>query len=324
MTKRFFPLLSLVLVAALLLTGCGVMAAPAPESAPLRVEYTIWEGDYTLLIAQEKGFFEKHGVKVEPVFYETFSKALPDLSAKKIDAGLFAIGDTLLVSRYTDVKAVMMYDSGGASTLVARKGISNVLALRGKRVGVPIGTYSELYIRNVLQEAGLTVKDVTLVDVDPEEVPSRLSEDIEAGYVWSPLDQEAQKNGHKVLVTSSAVDKMFPDLVVFRADVVEERPEDVRAFIAAWFEALEYRLAHPEESNAMIARITNQTVEDLASSGKVRLYNQADNQLYYDRVTSRYRSIFTAARVNLNFMTSRGNLTVAPDLETILDPSFLP
>ena len=129
--------------------------------------------------------------------------------------------------------------------------------LEGQRIGVLLGTSYELYINEVLKLGGLTKSDVTMVNLSPEEVVAALQNDqIDAGYTWEPVTTDAINNGYKVVYTSETVGSLFiPDGIVFRASVVEERPEDVRAFLKAWFEAVEYRKNKPEEGKSTDSQI---------------------------------------------------------------------
>jgi NitT/TauT family transport system substrate-binding protein len=305
----------------LLLSGCST---PQPVRPPLRVEWSIWEGDYTLLVAQEKGFFKKHGVAVEPIFYETYSKAVPDLAGRQIDAGLYALGDMLVLSRIADIKAVMVYDSGGSSTIVARSSLHALTDLKGKRVGVKIGNFGEMVLDQILRKNGMTLRDVTLLDTDPEQVPQRLtSGEIDAGFVYAPYDQMAVKEGHQILYSGDDQTIMVPDILIFHNSVVKERPADVRAFTAAWFEALEYRLAHPDECNQIISRQTGLKPEDVALTSDLDLYSLADNRKLYEKSAENPFSIYSLAKINLDFMVDRGTITRLPDLDKLLDPEFL-
>jgi len=328
MRKKFFSWISLTLLVALLLPGCGALPKPSKEHPPIKVEYTLWDGDYTLLIAQEKGFFEKHGVQVEPVFYETFSRAIPDIAAKRIDIGLFSIGDLLMVTQVADVLGVAVYDSGGTSVVATRPEIKDVAGLKGKKIGVNIGSSSELFIRHMLKSANLDVGDVALVEINPEDVPGKLSSnEIAAGYVWAPYDKKALEAGHHLLYTNHEVGSLFPDVITVREELAAKRPEDVRAFLAAWFEAVDYRLNHPAESNEIIARLTNQPVSDvIANSSTIKLYTKEENIVMYDvlGVVAKDDNIFQSARANLEFQITTGSLTRGPDLAALLDPKYLP
>jgi NitT/TauT family transport system substrate-binding protein len=313
-----------LLVGLLFLTGCSAFSTPTPARTPLRVEWSIWEGDYTLLIAQEKGIFQKHGVSVEPVFYDTYSRAVSDLAARQIDAGLFALGDMLVLSRIADVKAVMVYDSGGSSYLAAQKSLLDLASLKGKRVGVKIGSFGEMVLDQILHKNGLALQDVTLVDTDPELVPEGLTaNEIDAGYVYAPYDQAAIDQGHHIIYSGDDKTILVPDILIFNQSVVNQRPADIRAFTAAWFEARDYRLAHPEECAQIIAQRTGMKPEEVGISGDVELYSLKDNRQMYNKAGPNPSSIYNLARENLDFLISRGRVTRMPDLNKLLDPGYL-
>ena len=80
---KIFFVLALVLLAA-----CAD-ATSTPSRKPLKVEWTTWQGDYSLLVADEMGFFDQHGIDVELVYYASTTAAIPDLAGAKLDGGLF-------------------------------------------------------------------------------------------------------------------------------------------------------------------------------------------------------------------------------------------
>jgi NitT/TauT family transport system substrate-binding protein len=303
----------------------GTEAALSSDKEPLRLVWTLWDGDYTALVAQEKGFFTKYGVNVELVYYEDFYQAIPDIGGGKLDGGMVAIGDMLLVTRSTGVSAIMVYDSGGTNSLVGSAELVGVEDLMNKKIGVPMGTSFEVFVRQVLAEAGVSIKDVTFVDMGPEEVPQNIPDVIQAGYVWEPYTSEALQSGHKLLAATrySSTESLTPDLVIFRSDVIRNRPEDIQAFVNAWFDAVEYRLANPDECNQIIARITNQNIDDLAI-GDARLYTREDNlSLFANNPGTDISSIYYSMQLNIDFLVSIGVLTQRPELSEILTPQFL-
>ncbi len=258
--KPFPGITPLKIIAALwiftLLASCSLSPGQdIEEKEPLVVEFTAWWGDYTLIIAQEKGLFEKHGVKVEPVYYESFSLALPDLAAGQVDGGLFAIGDALNVARHADLRVVAIYDNGSFNTVVSVPEVGLVKDLVGKRVGVQVGTSYELLISEMLASAGLKMSDVILVNIDPEDVPSSLGKTIDAGFIYEPYTSVAVARGNNLLLRTTEFIGLYPDVIVFRNSVVRERGDDIRAFLKAWFEAVEFRRQYPDEARQIIAEI---------------------------------------------------------------------
>jgi len=245
------------------------------------------------------------------------------MASNKLDAGLFAIGDLLDVSRLVDVKMVGIYDSGGTVAIVSRNEIESVADLAGQKVGVILGSYGEMLVRQMLISAGMSLRDIQLVNMDPSEVISGMTnQSIAAGYVWAPLDQDAVRAGHKVLYTQTA-DTLAPDVIVFREDVVTERPDDIRAFLNAWFEAVEFRNNNPEEARQIIANATHKPVSSIPLTPDATLYTREDNLKFFSKDLSDQSSIYDMAQSNLNFRISRGDVTIPPDLEDILDPSYL-
>lgn len=313
----------LFLLTSILLTSCGAFQ-PAPVSRPLRVEFTQWWGDYTLIVAKEKGFFAKYGVDVEPVYYPTFSESLPDLAAGDIDMGLFALGDALNVSRHADLKIVAVYDNSGLNAVLVAPNIRSIADLRGKSIGVQLGTIYELFVLEMLRVGGLSAADVNLINVEPEDIPNRIGQDIAAGFAYEPYISESMARGFRVIFSSKTVSSLNPDVIVMRSEIAQQRPEDVRAFLRAWFEAVAYRQANELESRQIVADYMGWNLEDVAPDPQIQLLTVEDNRVFFDLVpTGTYRPLRETAQSNGQFLIRIGTLTKLPNFDTFLDPSFL-
>ncbi|GAB4489577.1 MAG: ABC transporter substrate-binding protein [Anaerolineales bacterium] len=327
--KPFREITPLRIIAALwiftLLVSCSLSPAQVnEENEPLLVEFTDWWGDYTIIIAQEKGMFEKNGVKVQPVYYENFSVALPDLASGQIDGGLLAIGDAINVAKHTDVRVVGVYDNGSFNTIVSVPEIGQVGGLKDKRVGVPVGTSYELLISEVLTSAGLKMSDVILVNIAPENVPASLGKTIDAGFIYEPYTSEAITRGNNLLVKSTEFIGLYPDVIVFRNAVVRERGDEIRGFLKAWFEAVEYRKQYPAESHQIIADYFNTSIDQITSDDALEILSLEDNyEIFKPEVTVK-RSIYRTARLNADFLVRMGVLSSQPNLEMLLTPAYLP
>jgi NitT/TauT family transport system substrate-binding protein len=316
--------LFLLAIALLLLLAACTGAAAKPEHPPLKVGWSLWPGFYPIVIAAERDLFAKHGVAVEPIFYELYAAQLPDLQASKLDGVPITLGDALLLEgRASDsIRAVIITDhSTGADSIIATADIKTPADLKGKTIGVGLGSFGELLVRNMLQVEGLTIEDVTLININPEETTAAMPETIQAGHIWEPFTSEALAQGHHIIFSSAETPGLISDVIVFRTEIVEERPEEVRAFVAAWFEALAWWQTHPEEGNAMIAKHTGLKPEEISTEG-IRLLNLDDNLRAF-APGSDPTSLHVSGQVNADFLISAGGLTSAPDVERLLEPSFL-
>jgi NitT/TauT family transport system substrate-binding protein len=317
-----FNSVSIILIAVFLLAACGAQAPAVSANPPLRVGWTLWPGWYPIVIAQEKGFFAKHGVTVEPVFYSNYEAVYPDLVSGKLDGAVSGFYDLLVPASQAPLKVVMVTDnSNGAEGLIAVNDITKPTDLANKRIGVSFGSIGEFFTFNLLRNNGLTKADVTFSNVDAETVPSQVPSQLDAGYTWEPhLSQAAANNAH-ILASTADTPGLVPDVVVFQAQIAQKRPEDVRGFVAAWFEAITWWQANQAEGNSIIAKATNQKPEDISTTG-VKLFDQAGNVSAF-QPGSDTTSLFYTGKLQTDYLTSISAFNSALDLNTLLDPSFL-
>ena len=299
-----------------ILTACAIFQPTQAAKTPLRFEFTQWWGDYTLLVAKEKGFFEKYGVQVEPTYYEIFSDTYPDLAAGQIDGALIAVGDTINISRDTPMKVVAVNDDGGAGA------VSSILDLKGKFIGLLSGSQYELTVVEMLRTVNMDFGDVTIVSINPEDSLAALeSGQVQAVSTWEPYMSEALASGYKMIYPKEQ-QHLFPDLIVFRKAVVDSRPEDIRAFLKAWFEAVEYRKQNPEETIQIAAKYTGLKVDDIKAAATPEIYTLEDNRNLFD--IQKDGSIYSIAKTTTDYLITNGTLTKQIDTLELLDPSYLP
>jgi NitT/TauT family transport system substrate-binding protein len=294
------------------------------------VAWVLWGGWYPIVIAQQQGLFEKHGVQVEPVFYQIYSDVPSDFASGKVDGGLFALFDLLPLESHqqstsaeTLDRIVMITDSSeGADAVLGGPGIASVADLKGHRLGVKIGSYAEVMIAQMLATNGLTSGDVQLVNVEPEHALNALaSGSVDAVHSYEPYVSQTVAKGYRIIFSSADTPGLIPNVLAFRSGVLRDRPDDVRAFIAAWFEAQAYWLANPEAGNALIATATGQKPEDVSLQG-IKIRSLADNLKAFQPGQDS-NSIYYNAQLNLNFLIQSGAVSSAPDVNKLLDPSFL-
>jgi len=319
---KTYRICATLIVITLILTACG-STAPSAEHQPLKVGWSLWPGWYPLVIAQEKDFFQKHGVEVELTLYPLYNQAVSEFDSGKADAVSLVVGDVLPLTKNDQAKIVLITDnSNGSDVIMAPADVTSVADLRGKRIGVDLGTFGEVLVREMLKRNNLSVSDVTLVDVAPENLPSELGKTADAGHTYEPFASQATQKGYRPVFSSADTPGLIADVIVFHSEAITQRPDDVRGFVAAFLEAQNWWLANPNEAAALIAQATGQNSEDISFEG-LKLFNQADNISAFS-LGDNTTSIYFTSQIYSDFQIQTGRLSIVPDIDQMLDASFLP
>lgn len=322
---KTYRILVLLAAFALLVSACGASDQHAPEDITLRVPFTIWPGNYPIAIAQEQGLFEKHGVSVEILYYESYPATYIDFASGKVNALGVSIGDLLPLLEKRPARVVMIPDSSeGADQLLASDDIQSVADLRGKRVGVYQGTYGEYWMRQLLASNGMSVTDVEWVNLPVESMPTDFLKTVDATHSYEPYTSEALTNGGHVLLTSENTPRwQIPSTFIFPEDIIQEHPEAVSNFLAAFFEGVDWMYAHSdEEIYSVVANQLNLPVEYIWLGGDYVLTLEDNRKLM--QPGNDFDSIYFTAEEYIKYLANTSRLTVAPNLEELIDPSFLP
>ncbi len=321
---RLKTLLGVIALVMLMLAGCSSTAAQS-EKPPLKIGWSQWAGWYPLILADKLGLFEKRGIEVEPVYYEIASDTNIDYVAGKLDGALVTAFDVLPINARgaRDRSPVVMVTDNTVEgdAILATPDIRTPADLKGKTLAVAFDSYAEVLLRAMLQKYGLSAEDVHLVDIPPEEVPAQLGKTIDAGHTYAPFISEAVKQGQHVIFTGAETPGLLLDVMIMRESALKERPDNVRALIDAFFEAQEWWRQNRLKGNSIIAEATGQRVEDVNTEG-LRLYDRNDNLKAFTD-PSAADSLYNSLNGNLQYLLDSGTLNSRPDLNPLMDSSFL-
>ena len=320
-------LLGWVILILVITPACS--SQPQIVYSPLRVGWSDWSGDYIFVLAEQLGLYEKYGVAVDLYYRETYQDNVIQFASGFLDTTNFQIGDILFLTSSNDLKVVAILDSSnGADFVVATGDINSPVDLKGKRIGARVGNiYSELLIQEMLKKFGLSVLDVELVNISPEKVAGNLGKTIDAGHTWAPYDEEALRMGNKVVFSSAETQNLFQDVIAFRKDLLTNRSQDARAFLAAVLEAADYWNDNPEQASQLIAdyittNIRPTLIGEISSEGAI-LYGVQDNARLF-AASDDPGSVLYSFKLTIDYMISQSSLSREVDLNDLLDSSYLP
>ncbi len=242
-------------------TGLGRMMALLPsimlataafaDQTTLRLGYQTGDISTGTMFAESTHLFEKHDLKVELVPFPAGPAMLPALAAAQID--LAWMGEFPVVTGYANGMPIEMIFVDRLNTtntrLVARldSGINSLKDLKGKRIAVSIGSTSHQHVLRALKMAGLEQKDVTLVNLQPGNMPAAYETgQVDAAFTWEPNIGIMQKYGGKVIATTQSLDDITGIELVARSEFTKSHPELVQRFLSVWEEALAAEKKDPD------------------------------------------------------------------------------
>lgn len=145
---------------------------PLDPPVTVKVAYDNAPGTAGIILADQMGFFEKVGIKIEYVEFASGAHMYTSLAANQVDVGRGIITASLFNGAAQDVRVWVVADSGtnvpgkgSYFTVVIRKDLENEIKdyadLKGRKIGiVSVGSINEYFLRKALEKGGLTIDDV--------------------------------------------------------------------------------------------------------------------------------------------------------------------
>ena len=149
-------------------------------------------------IADAKGFFKDEGVDVKLISFPTGKLCLDAVIGGNADFATVAETPIMHASfKNQPIKIVAtMHRSRQNTICIARKdmGVNSVGDLKGKTIGVPLGTNAEYGISALLEKNGLLPSDVKLINLSPPEMIGPISNrELAAVTAWQPHAGRCEK-----------------------------------------------------------------------------------------------------------------------------------
>lgn len=185
-----------------ILAALAVSLAAWAQPTSVRMGYNKFWPTFPLHVGIAEKDFEKRGLKVEWIHFNTPNHILQAMVAGEVDMGVLT-GTNLATAHQQNIKvkalAMMTGPSEPPVTYFVRKdlGIKSVRDLKGRTIGVNgYGGNFDLFLRRHLVDNGLDPKtDVRIVEIlTPQIIPALLSKQIDAGVVDGIFAATAMKH----------------------------------------------------------------------------------------------------------------------------------
>ncbi|MBI3161760.1 MAG: ABC transporter substrate-binding protein [Chloroflexi bacterium] len=243
--KPVFMFLAIALLAA----SCVPAATQPPqqEVSTLKIAVLPIIDTLPMFVAQQEGLFAKHGVNVEFIPVASAPERDQLVGAGQADG---MVNETISVMLFNKEKvqvqavryALHPTENAGHFFIIAsaKSGITDAQGLKGIEIGVSQGTIIEYVTERLLQAEGLTSDEIKTIAVPkiPDRMALLASGELNAGVLPDPLGALAVQQGAVIVLDDSKHPEYGFSVISFRQEVIDANPEAVKAFLAAFEEAV--------------------------------------------------------------------------------------
>jgi NitT/TauT family transport system substrate-binding protein len=259
------------------------IAKAAPPLKPYKVGFNAWIGSIAFFVAQQKGFFKEEGLDVQPKSFSSPGDPLKPLLSGDLDAALSTADCVLTVVDKApgQLKIVYLTDtSAGADAILAKKDIKTLKDMKGRKVAATLGQCNQLLLDKALEKAGLTEKDINLVNMNPDDAGAAFAAgQLDVAVTWEPwiTKVSGEKAGH-VIFSSKDTPNLILDVLAVSTKGVAKKPAETRAFLKALNRGYDFVQAHRDEAAALAGKALEQKPEEVKPMlDKVNLYSPQKN-----------------------------------------------
>ena len=215
-------------------------------------------------VAKEGGIFEKNGLDVTINTGPSGSAMVPFLINNQVQA---AYGSDLagVINHQVDPNIVAVADGTYLAKWesVIGRNIDSLEGLKGKKVGVAMGTGAEIFWRRLLAQRKLDPADFKLVNVEAPEMLAALERgDIDGFAVWEPWPTRTLMavKGSKVLATADGIYNNI-NFVYMNRGWIEQNRATAEKFIKALCEANDVIEKDRPAATKLVAKFLKMPVE---------------------------------------------------------------
>ena len=176
-SKRVFALFIVALMI-FMFSGCDTKESiKKQELEVVKVAFDNAPSEAGIILGDKLGYFEKQGIKIEYVKFNSGADELSAVVSNQVDASRGIINAGLFNAANQGVDLKLVADGGhnipgkGYFQIALRKGLGEKYKtysdMKGMRIAIAsIGSINELFVQRALEKGGLTKQDINFVVVD--------------------------------------------------------------------------------------------------------------------------------------------------------------
>ncbi len=242
--------LLLLLPLILLYQSCSETVTP-----PLRLGTNVWPGYEPLYLARQLGHLNRNEVRL--IEYPSSSEVIRAFRNHAIDAAALTLDEALLLQQDgIPVSAILVMDiSNGGDVIMARRDITDMSDLKGKRIAVESTALGGYVISRALEIHGMQLADIQVkhLEVSAHEAAYRNGE-VDAAVTFEPVRTQLLNQGAHEIFSSREIPGEIVDVLVVHNDLLGQQRPRLTNLISGWFKAINELQQAPDNSALIISQ----------------------------------------------------------------------
>jgi len=231
------------------------LSAPAISKISVILDFFANPNHVPIYVAVEKGFFAAEGIEVEILIPANPSDPVKLAAVRTVDVALTP-QINFLIAKAADlpliaIGALIETSLGGLLSLKEYE-IEELSDLRGKRIGYSLAPLEPILWRTMLASVDVGSDEIELINVGFNTVLSLLSHNVDAIGAFRNFElPQVELLGHEPVYFPQedyGVPETYEILLAVNQKLLEERSEELRAFIAGLAQGIAYTREHPQEA----------------------------------------------------------------------------
>jgi NitT/TauT family transport system substrate-binding protein len=304
--------------------AAAACATAAAQDTKVGIGISGWTGFAPLTLAKEAGIFKKNGLDV------TINKIPQKDRHLAIASGAIQCAattvETWIVWNANGVATTQIFQldkSFGADGMVVKPTIVRIADLKGKTVAADApGTATYFTLAWMLKKNGLTLKDVTVVNLAPQAAANAMiagTAQIDAAMTYEPFLSAVRAKPEAGKIIATTLDyPMVMDTFGCTPKFLAENPKAAQALADSYFQALEMIKADPKKAFEIMGADVKQSAEAFEASQKyLRWQDKAANQKFF----AGEHAAFSKEAAEL--LLEAGIIKQLPDMSKLADTQFI-
>ncbi len=314
-------LATIVILAAILVVAAVLLTRGGQELNLTKIKYGgQYYPDEFLLYGLGAELWDKYGIEVDHKIFSSAGESNDALISGTVDINCGA--DTRTVALFTvmpdEILIIGTVERGNRYSTIVKVAspYQSWQDLKGKKIGIKLGTGAEGVLRKFFDREGLNWEDYQWVNINVEDMIAYLQQGtIEAFHAWEFTPAIAETNGIGRILRTYGDVGLVPASIHTTRKFAEENREAVVRFLAAHIEKASIIENDPERAAQMALEAANQRGLNVTIEAFRKVFARIDYRIDFNQ------TIIDAITETAEFLKSQGKIESVPTISW--DTSYL-